>query len=117
MSLLRKNRQRKERRAERVRMKLKQNVTLPRVSIFRSLNHIYVQLIDDVKQHTVASCSSDQIAVKGDKKEQARAVGIELAKRAQQKGINQAKLDRGRLLYHGRVKSLAEGLREGGLQI
>lgn len=117
MSLLKKNKQRKERRAERVRMKLKQNETLPRVSIFRSLNQIYVQLIDDVKQHTIASCSSAQISVKGDKKEQARAVGIELAKRAQKQGINQAKLDRGRLLYHGRVKSLAEGLREGGLQI
>lgn len=117
MSLLRKNKQRKERRAERVRMKLKRNITLPRVSIFRSLNHIYVQLIDDVKQHTLASCSTAEIAIKGDKKEKAHAVGIELAKKAQQKGINQAKLDRGKLLYHGRVKSLAEGLREGGLQI
>jgi large subunit ribosomal protein L18 len=116
VSLLRKNKQRKQRRAERVRAKLKLS-TMPRVSVFRSLNHIYVQLIDDMQQHTIASCSSVDVDVKGDKKEKAHAVGIELAKRALQKGVNQAKLDRGSLLYHGRVKALAEGLREGGLQI
>ena len=116
MSLLRKNKQRKQRRSERVRAKLKLS-TMPRVSVFRSLNHIYAQLIDDAQQHTIASCSSVDVDVKGDKKEKAHAVGIELAKRALQKGVNQAKLDRGSLLYHGRVKALAEGLREGGLQI
>lgn len=117
MSLLRKNKQRAQRRTERVRAKLKHNLSLPRVSVFRSLNHIYVQLIDDLKQHTLASCSSKEILVKGDKKDKARAVGLELAKRAQQQGVNQAKLDRGGLLYHGRVKALTEGLREGGLNI
>lgn len=116
MSLLRKNKQRKQKRAERVRAKLKLSA-LPRVSVFRSLNHIYAQLIDDMQQHTIVSCSSVEVDAKGDKKEKAHAVGIELAKRALQKGVNQAKLDRGNLLYHGRVKALAEGLREGGLQI
>lgn len=116
MSLLRKNKQRTQRRAERVRARLKES-TLPRVSVFRSLNHIYAQLIDDMQQHTIVSCSSTEVDAKGDKKKKAHAVGIELAKRALQKGVSQAKLDRGSLLYHGRVKALAEGLREGGLQI
>lgn len=117
MSLLRKSKLRVKRRTERVRARLKKNIALPRVSVFRSLNHIYAQLIDDLKQHTLASCSSKELSVKGDKKDAARAVGLELAKRAQQQGVDQAKLDRGGLLYHGRVKALTEGLREGGLKI
>lgn len=117
MSLLRKNKQREQRRATRVRNTLKKNVTLPRVSVFRSLNHIYAQLIDDKQQHTLASCSTAELVVKGDKTAKARAIGLELAKRAQEKGVNQAMFDRGKLLYHGRVKALAEGLREGGLKI
>ncbi len=116
MSLLKKNKQRKQRRAERTRKKLSMS-GLPRVSVFRSLNHLYAQLIDDAQQHTLASCSSAELKAQGDKKAQAHAVGIELAKRAQQKGVEQAKFDRGQFLYHGRVKALAEGLREGGLKI
>ena len=116
MSLLKKNIQRKHRRAERVRDRLKES-GLPRISVFRSLNHMYAQLIDDAQQHTIASCSSAELKAQGDKKAQAHAVGIELAKRAQQKGVEQVKLDRGQFLYHGRVKALAEGLREGGLKV
>lgn len=106
----------RNRRAYRVRMALK-NSSLPRVSIFRSLNNIYAQLIDDVAQATITCCSSLEIKPKGDKKAQARAVGLELAKRIKDKGIEAAKFDRGQYLYHGRLQALAEGLREGGLNI
>lgn len=106
----------RNRRAYRVRMSLK-NSALPRVSVFRSLNNIYAQLIDDVAQATITCCSSLEIKPKGDKKAQARAVGLELAKRIKDKGIEAAKFDRGQYLYHGRLQALAEGLREGGLNI
>jgi large subunit ribosomal protein L18 len=78
---------------------------------------MYAQIIDDVQQVTLVSCSTLDVEVKGDKKAQAQAVGIELAKRAKSKGIAHAKFDRGHFLYHGRVKALAEGLREGGMEI
>lgn len=116
MSILKRNHQKKQRRQMRVRAKLRNN-SLPRVAVFRSLKYMYAQLIDDVQQVTLASCSSQELNVQGDKKAQAQAVGIELAKRAKSKGIEQAKFDRGRFLYHGRVKALAEGLREGGMKI
>lgn len=118
MSLQRKIEQRKERRALRVRSKLKSNETLPRVSVFRSLSHIYGQLIDDNSGVTIASHSSlISKNVKGDKKAIAKAVGLELAKKALEKGISSARFDRGRFLFHGRIEALAEGLREGGLKI
>ncbi len=116
MSILKRNQQKKKRRQMRVRAKLRNN-TLPRVAVFRSLTSIYAQIIDDAQQVTLVSCSTQELDVKGDKKAQAQAVGVELAKRAKSKGIEQAKFDRGRFLYHGRVKALAEGLREGGMKI
>lgn len=117
MSVLRKVKIRRERRKLRVRESFKRS-TLPRVSIFRSLNHIYAQIIDDAGQKTVASCSTLELStLKGDKKERAHSVGIELAKRAQEAGIQAAVFDRGPFLYHGRLAALAEGLREGGLKI
>lgn len=116
MSLKRKFAQRKQRRTMRTRSKLV-NTGLPRVSVFRSLQHIYAQVIDDQAQTTLVSCSSLELELKGDKKEKAHAVGIELAKRALGKKIEAAVFDRGSFLYHGRVKALAEGLREGGLHI
>lgn len=107
---------RKKRRALRVRSKI--TGSLPRVSVFRSLNHIYAQVVDDSSHSTLASCSSLELdGLKGDKKAIAHAVGLELAKRALTKNVDKAVFDRGQFLYHGRVKSLAEGLREGGLQI
>ncbi len=107
-----------KRRALRVRERIKRVSSLPRVSVFRSLNHIYAQLIDDAAQKTLASCSSRDLSkVSGDKKAVARSVGIELAARAKKEGIEAAVFDRGSFLYHGRVKSLADGLREGGLKI
>lgn len=103
-------------RAMRVRGGLKKGHS-PRVSVYRSLQHIYAQLIDDVAQTTIASCSTRDLDAKGDKKTLAHAVGVELAKRAKQHGVETAIFDRGRFLYHGRVKELAEGLREGGLKL
>lgn len=116
MSLVRKIADRTERRKFRVRGKM--DITKPRISVFRSLDNIYAQIIDDIAQKTVVSCSSLELkTIKGDKKEVARAVGKELAQRAREKKIMTAVFDRGAFKYHGRVQSLAEGLREGGLQV
>ena len=116
MSLERKIAQRKSRRAMRVRKRMTGN--LPRVSVFRSSSHIYAQIIDDNLKTTLISCSSLELKkTDGDKKAIALAVGQELAQRALSSGIKAAVFDRGRFLFHGRVKSLAEGLKEGGLQI
>lgn len=117
MSLIKKLAQRKNRRKLRVRSRLK-NLELPRVSIFKSLNHIYAQLIDDGKQTTLASASTAELTtLKGDKKAKAHAVGLALAKKAKELGVTAAVYDRGHFLYHGRVKMLADGLREGGLKV
>ncbi len=118
MSVQRKIEKQKVRRAHSVRAKLRRNSSLPRVSIFRSLNEIYAQVIDDAQHATLVSTSSLVMKnLEGSKTDVARAVGLELAKLALEKGITRAAFDRGRFLYHGRVKALAEGLREGGLQI
>ena len=75
-------------------------------------------MIDDAKQATLASCSTLELKkLKGDKKAQAHAVGLELAKRVKGLGVKEVVFDRGHFLYHGRFKSLAEGLREGGLKV
>lgn len=117
MSIEKKNAARKLRRAQRVRFKTR-NQNVPRVSIFKSLSHIYAQLIDDVTQKTVASCSSLELkSLKGTKKERAHALGKEFAQRALKAGVQKAVFDRGSFLYHGRVKALAEGIREGGFSI
>lgn len=116
MSLQKNNKLRKERRAYRVRKNVKTGGLL-RVSVFKSLNHIYGQIIDDSNHQTLVSCSSLELDnIVGDKKAAARAVGLELAKKALAQGLNEVAFDRGRFLYHGRVKELADGLREGGLK-
>jgi len=117
MSLTRKIKKRTQSRVLRVRSKFKDSGLL-RVSVFRSLKYIYAQIIDDIQQKTLVSCSSLELKdAKGNKTETAKNVGLELAKRAKSAGIEKVVFDRGRYLYHGRVQSLAEGLREGGLQI
>lgn len=117
MSLQRKIRQRTERRALRVRKKVRAAGKL-RVCVFRSLKHIYAQIIDDSAAKTLVSCSSlDLKEAAGDKKAIAHSVGKELAARALQQGIQDAAFDRGSFLFHGRVKALADGIREGGLTI
>lgn len=115
MSIVRKIKNRVRRRTLRVRSKLA--TSLPRISVFRSLNHIYAQLIDDSQQTTLVSASSLEVKTKGAKKDVAHTVGLELAKKALSKGVESVIFDRGPFLYHGRVKALAEGLRAGGLKV
>ncbi len=88
------------------------------MNIFRSNKYIYAQLIDDVNGVTLAQASSFEAAVanEGNKSEQATAVGKLVAERAEAKGISKVLFDRGGYLYHGRVKALADGAREGGLK-
>jgi len=93
----------------------------PRLNVFRSLRHIYGQIIDDDRGHTLAAASTldpelrDRLAGL-DKTAQSKVVGIALAERAQTRGIEQVVFDRGGYKYHGRVKALADGAREGGLE-
>lgn len=118
MSIQQKVAQRKKRRALHVRSRLRQDTTLPRVSVFRSLTHMYAQIIDDIQQKTLVSASSLEVkGLAGTKTEKAHAIGLELAKRAIEQGIKKVVFDRGRFLYHGRIKALAEGARAGGLEI
>lgn len=115
MSLQKKNIKRKQRRKLRTRRSLTTDAKL-RASVFRSAKHIYGQIIDDNKATTVTSYSTLQLKdPEGDKKAQAHLVGVELAKKALEKGVEEVVFDKGPFLYHGRVQSFAEGLREGGL--
>jgi large subunit ribosomal protein L18 len=104
-----------ERRKFRVRNRVKRTGRL-RLSVFRSLRHIYAQIIDDEKGETLVAESSLALKLKGNKTEVARKVGLALAEKAIAKGIKQVAFDRGPYKYHGRVKALAEGAREGGLE-
>ncbi len=109
---------RKERRANRTRRRLKRPVHTERLrlSVFRSARHIYAQVIDDEQGRTVAEANSKMLAPKGNKTEQAKEVGKVLAERAVAAGVKGVVFDRGSFRYHGRVKALAEGAREGGLE-
>ena len=118
MSVERKIKQRTQRRTLRNRKNLINAQGLPRVSVFRSLKHIYAQIIDDAAHKTLACCSSLELEnLTGDKKGVARLVGAALADRAKKVGITAVIFDRGCYLYHGRVQSLADGLREGGIKV
>ncbi|HBQ64993.1 MAG TPA: 50S ribosomal protein L18 [Clostridiales bacterium] len=108
-------------RHARVRKKISGTAELPRLNVFRSLNQIYAQIIDDTKGITLVSASSmdkeikESITVHGNK-QAAREVGRLVGKRAQGKGIKAVVFDRGGYIYHGRVKELADGAREAGLE-
>ena len=105
----------------RIRKKVRGSSERPRLAVYRSLNHIYAQVIDDVDGRTLVAASTidkevaKQIGDK-DKKEAARVVGKVLAERAKNAGITLVVFDRGGYRYHGRVAALAEGAREGGLE-
>ena len=108
-------------RHKRVRGKIKGTKATPRLSVYRTLTHIYAQLIDDVKGNTLVTASTLDKELKGtfegkDRKVQAFAVGELLAKKAKSKGISAVVFDRGGYLYTGRVASLADGARKGGLE-
>jgi large subunit ribosomal protein L18 len=102
----------------RIRGKISGTATRPRLSIYRSNAEVYAQLIDDVNGVTLLAASSKDkdFTRTGNKVEQSKAVGTAVAKKAIEKGITEVVFDRGGYLYHGRVKALAEGAREGGLK-
>ena len=109
-------------RRYRIRKKVEGGAERPRISVYRSLNHIYAQLIDDASGKTLAQANDTLAEAKaklGEGKGKvglAKAVGKLLAERAKAIGIERAAFDRGGYLYHGRVRALAEGAREGGLE-
>jgi large subunit ribosomal protein L18 len=111
----------RDRRHLRVRKKVAGTAQRPRLNVFRSVTEIYAQVIDDVAGQTLASASSVDKELRAKvqslkKSEQAKVVGQAVAERAKAKGINTVVFDRGGYKYIGRVKALADGAREGGLQ-
>ncbi len=109
------------RRHRRVRARVTGTASRPRLCVFRSLNHIYAQVIDDAKGQTLVAASTLDAESKGEvdgktKTSQAELVGSLVAKRALNKGIHQVVFDRGGYKYHGRVKALAEAVRQAGLR-
>lgn len=111
----------RSRRRNHVRRTIRGTAERPRLSVFRSSKHIYAQLIDDLAGVTLAAASTNgkEIIAKmpyGGNVKAAKAVGLKLAEAAKAKGITAAAFDRGHYRYHGRIKALAEGAREGGLK-
>ena len=113
----------KELRREKIRFRVRKKVSgtsgRPRLSVFRSNNEIYVQLIDDKDGKTLATASSrdkDILAQKATRIEKGKMVGAAIARKATDLGLSTVTFDRGGYLYHGRVKAVAEGAREGGLK-
>jgi len=108
----------RKRRHERVREKVRGTAARPRLAVYRSITHIYGQLIDDDAQKTLAAASSLETKDQKQKKsERAKAVGQSLGERAKQAGVNEVVFDRGGYQYHGRVKALADGVRAAGVKV
>ena len=105
-----------EKRHRRIRAKINGTGDTPRLVVYRSLNHHFAQLVDDIKHVTLASASDLKMKGKIKKSERAKKVGLELAKLATEKKITTCVFDRNGYKYHGRVKEVAEGAREGGLK-
>lgn len=111
----------RQRRHMRIRKKVNGTAERPRLTVYRSLNHIYVQLVDDLAGRTLLTISSSHKDVSGTltgakgKIAASKAVGKRVAQMAKEKGIERVCFDRGGYLYHGRVKAVADGAREGGL--
>lgn len=112
----------RKRRHVRVRAKISGTAARPRLNVFRSSAHIYAQLIDDTRGHTLAAASDLEQEVQdraGDgapKTDRAKAVGAVIAERARSAGVEDVVFDRGGFLFHGRIKAVADGAREGGLK-
>lgn len=110
----------REKRRRRIRAKVNGTAQRPRLNVFRSNQHIYAQVIDDVQQHTLVAASTIDASLRpqldqNTKIEEAKLVGRLIAERAQAAGIKQVVFDRGGYLYHGRIKALADAAREAGL--
>jgi len=103
---------------ERIRSKITGTADRPRLAVFKSLKHIYAQVIDDASGKTIASASSrdKDSSTKGANAAAAKAVGVLIAKKAKDKGVTQVVFDRGGYLYHGNIKALADAARENGLK-
>lgn len=99
----------------RIRKKVSGTASIPRLHVFRSNKGMYAQLIDDLSGSTLAAASSKEVKTKGTKSSIATEVGKLIAQKAKAKGVESIVFDRGGFLYHGRVKALADGAREGGL--
>lgn len=110
------NKQKQDRRHERVRAKIAGTAIRPRLSVFRSNRGMFLQLIDDAAGKTIASASSLEVKAKGKKVEISKELGKMIAEKAAAKKITAVVFDRGAYKYHGRVQAVAEGAREGGLQ-
>lgn len=106
----------RQRRHRRIRVSLAGTGQRPRLNVFRSLQHIYAQVIDDASGTTIAAASTLGAEASGNKTDRARLVGKAIAERAKEKGINAVVFDRGGYLYHGRIKALADAAREAGLE-
>jgi large subunit ribosomal protein L18 len=107
----------RDRRHRRVRKRVWGDPGRPRLAVYRSNRHIYAQLIDDTHGRTLASASSLETGSDAGKTAMAKAVGSLIAQRAKEAGIDRVVFDRGGRLYHGRVRSVGEAAREGGLKI
>lgn len=104
---------------KRIRNKIAGTAERPRLAVFRSVNHIYAQVIDDTKGMTLVSAASTEPGMRGRSGgniEAAKEIGRLIAERAREKGINRVVFDRGGYIYHGRVRNLAEAAREAGLE-
>lgn len=111
----------RQRRHKRLRKKVSGSIARPRLCVYKSLNHIYAQIIDDTKGHTLITASTLDKELKGDSGHKgntamAKRVGLLIASRAVQLGVRKIVFDRGGYIYHGRLKALADGAREGGLE-
>jgi large subunit ribosomal protein L18 len=110
----------RQRRHRRIRVSLSGTDQRPRLNVFRSLQHIYAQVIDDSTGTTLASASTNEAHARADasgsKTDRARSVGRTIAERAKEKGVTTVVFDRGGYMYHGRIKALADGAREAGLE-
>ena len=103
-------------RHRRVRVHVEGTPQRPRLAVFRSLNHMYAQLIDDSASRTVASASTVELKANGNGMTQAQEVGKAIAAKAKAAGVKSVVFDRGGFLYHGRIKALADAAREAGLE-
>ena len=121
MSSTNPRRQARLKRKQRIRKKLSGTSERPRLSVFRSARHIYAQVIDDSRGHTLASASSlektiRELTDRGDKSAVANRIGRLVAERVVEKGVKSVVFDRNGFLYHGRVKAVSDGARKGGLE-
>ncbi|MEK7547571.1 MAG: 50S ribosomal protein L18 [Patescibacteria group bacterium] len=106
----------KKRRHLRIRKKINGTLARPRLVVYRSLSHIHAQIVNDEKSTVLVSASDLKSKSKGTKTEKAKEVGMQVAKLAKEKGVNKVVFDRNGCKYHGRVKAVADGAREEGLQ-